>query len=106
MEGLTTLIPLILIIAVFYFFMIRPESKKKKQAAEMRANLKVGDMITTIGGVIGTVCAVKEDTIVIETGADRVRIEFTKWAVSTVGAQTTENAPAKQEKKEKEKEKK
>ena len=101
MDGLTTLIPLILIIAVFYFFMIRPENKKKKQAAEMRANLKVGDMITTIGGVIGTVCAVKEDTIVIETGADRVRIEFTKWAVSTVGAQTTENAPAKQEKKEK-----
>ena len=101
MEGLTTLIPLILIIAVFYFFMIRPENKKKKKAAEMRANLKVGDMITTIGGVIGTVCAVKEETIVIETGADRVRIEFTKWAISTVGAQTTENAPAKQEKKEK-----
>ncbi len=101
MDGLTTLIPLILIIAVFYFFMIRPENKKKKKAAEMRANLKVGDMITTIGGVIGTVCAVKDDTIVIETGADRVRIEFTKWAISTVGAQTTENAPAKQEKKEK-----
>lgn len=101
MEGLTTLIPLILIIAVFYFFMIRPENKKKKQAAEMRNNLKVGDVITTIGGVIGTVCAVKDETIVIETGADRVRIEFTKWAISTVGAQTTENAPAKQEKKEK-----
>lgn len=95
------IIPLILIIAVFYFFMIRPENKKKKKAAEMRANLKVGDMITTIGGVIGTVCAVKDETIVIETGADRVRIEFTKWAISTVGAQTTENAPAKQEKKEK-----
>jgi preprotein translocase subunit YajC len=90
-----TLIPLILIIAVFYFFMIRPENKKKKKAAEMRANLKVGDMITTIGGVIGTVCAVKEETIVIETGADRVRIEFTKWAISTVGAQTTENGAAK-----------
>jgi preprotein translocase subunit YajC len=94
-ETLMTLIPLVLIIAVFYFFMIRPENKKKKQAAEMRANLKVGDMITTIGGVIGTVCAVKDETIVIETGADRVRIEFTKWAISTVGAQTKENAPAK-----------
>ena len=90
MDGLTTLIPLILIIAVFYFFMIRPENKKKKQAAEMRANLKVGDVITTIGGVIGTICAVKEETIVIETGADRVRIEFTKWAISTVGAQTND----------------
>ncbi len=94
-ETLMTLIPLILIVAVFYFFMIRPENKKKKKAAEMRANLKVGDMITTIGGVIGTVCAVKDETIVIETGADRVRIEFTKWAISTVGAQTNENAAKK-----------
>lgn len=92
MDAVTTLIPLILIIAVFYFFMIRPENKRKKKAAEMRNNLKVGDMITTIGGIIGTVCAVKEDTIVIETGADRVRVEFAKWAVSTVGAQTSENA--------------
>ena len=91
----TTLIPLILIIAVFYFFMIRPENKKKKQAAEMRANLKVGDVITTIGGVIGTVCAVKDETIVIETGADRVRIEFTKWAISTVGAQTSDGTEKK-----------
>lgn len=95
MEGLTTLIPLILIIAVFYFFMIRPENKKKKQAAEMRASLKVGDVITTIGGVIGTICAVKDETIVIETGADRVRIEFTKWAISTVGAQTNDGTSQK-----------
>jgi len=95
MEGLTTLIPLILIIAVFYFFMIRPENKKKKQAAEMRASLKVGDVITTIGGVIGTICAVKDETIVIETGADRVRIEFTKWAISTVGAQTNDGTAQK-----------
>ncbi len=97
----TSIIMLVLIIAVFYFFLIRPENKKKKQAAEMRNSLKVGDVITTIGGIIGTICAVKDETIVIETGADRVRIEFTKWAVSTVGAQTTENAPAKQDKKEK-----
>lgn len=95
MEGLTTLIPLILIIAVFYFFMIRPENKKKKQAAEMRANLKVGDVITTIGGIIGTICAVKDDTLVIETGADRVRIEFAKWAVSTVNAPTASTPAAK-----------
>ena len=95
----TSIIMLVLIIAVFYFFLIRPENKKKKQAAEMRNNLKVGDVITTIGGIIGTVCAVKNETIVIESGADRVRIEFAKWAISTVGTQTTENAAAKQEKK-------
>ena len=90
-----SIIFLVLIIAVFYFFLIRPENKKKKKAAEMRANLKVGDMITTIGGVIGTICAVKDDTLVIETGADRVRIEFTKWAVSTVGAQTSDGTEKK-----------
>ena len=56
----------------------------------MRSELAVGDVITTIGGVVGTICAVKEDTIVIETGADRVRMEFTKWAISGKGAQTSE----------------
>lgn len=93
--DLTMILPLVLIIAVFYFFMIRPENKKKKQAAEMRNNLKVGDVITSIGGIIGTVCAVKDETIVIETGADRVRIEFAKWAISTVGAQTADGTEKK-----------
>ena len=72
----------------------RPESKRKKQAEEMRSSLKVGDVITTIGGVVGTICAVKEQTIVMETGADRVRVEFTKWAISSKGTQSTEEAPA------------
>lgn len=88
------------LIAIFYFLLIRPENKRKKAAAKMRSELAVGDLITTIGGVVGTVCAVKEDTLVLETGADRVRLEFTKWAVSTKGTQATENAePAKDEKK-------
>ena len=81
---------LVILFAFMYFFMIRPENKRKKQAQAMRDSLTVGDEITTIGGIIGTICAVKENTIVIETGADRVRIEFTKWAVSTKGAQTSE----------------
>ena len=87
---LSMLLPFVILIAVFYFLLIRPENKKKKAAAKMRSELAVGDEITTIGGIIGTICAVKENTIVIETGADRVRIEFTKWAVSTKGAQTSE----------------
>ena len=70
--------------------LIRPENKKKKELAKMRSELAVGDEITTIGGIIGTICAVKEESIVIETSADRVRIEFAKWAISTKGAQTTE----------------
>ena len=79
---LSMLIPMVLMIAVLYFLMIRPENKRKKEAEDMRNSLKVGDEITTIGGITGTICAVKEKTIVLETGADRVRIEFTKWAVS------------------------
>ena len=91
MEGASSsIIMLVVLIAVFYFMLIRPENKRKKQAQAMRDSLTVGDEITTIGGIIGTICAVKENTIVIETGADRVRIEFTKWAVSTKGAQTSE----------------
>ena len=96
------IIMIVVMIAVMYFLLIRPENKKKKAAEEMRSSLKVGDVITTIGGVVGTICAVKEQTIVIETGADRVRIEFTKWAVSSKGTQTTEEAiPEKEEKKDK-----
>ena len=80
---ISSLLPFVILIVVFYFLLIRPENKKKKQAAEQRNALKVGDDITTIGGIMGTVCAVKEETFVIETGADRVRIEFAKWALST-----------------------
>ena len=81
---------LVVMLAIFYFMLIRPENKKKKELAKMRSELAVGDEITTIGGILGTMCAVKEESIVIETSADRVRIEFAKWAISTKGAQTTE----------------
>ncbi len=84
------IVPMVLLLAIFYFMLIRPENKKKKEMAKMRSELAVGDEITTIGGIIGTICAVKEESIVIETGADRVRMEFAKWAISTKGAQTTE----------------
>lgn len=97
------IIMIVVMIAVMYFMLIRPENKKKKAAEEMRSSLKVGDTITTIGGIVGTICAVKEQTIVMETGADRVRIEFTKWAISSKGTQSTEEVPVteKEEKKEK-----
>ena len=92
--GLNMILMIVLMVAVFYFLLIRPENKRKKAATKMRSELAVGDVITTIGGVVGTICAVKEDTIVIETSADRVRMEFTKWAVSTKGTQASENATA------------
>lgn len=79
----TTIIMLVVMLGIFYFMLIRPENKRKKEAEEMRSALKNGDKITTIGGIAGTVVDVKEDKFVIETGADRVRIELAKWALST-----------------------
>ncbi len=84
-EGgmLGMFIPMILMFVLLYFLMIRPENKRKKEAEELRSNVRVGDEITTIGGIKGTVVSVKDDKFVIETGADQVRIEFAKWALST-----------------------
>ena len=81
---------LVLMFAMLYFFMIRPENKRKKEAQNLRDSLKVGDVITTIGGIVGTICKVDESTIVIETSADRVRVEFTKWAVSSKNVAPTQ----------------
>ena len=82
--GMTsTIIMLVIMVAVFYFMLIRPENKRKKEAEEQRSSLQVGDKITTIGGITGTVVNVKDEKFVIETGADQVRIEFAKWALST-----------------------
>ncbi len=91
-QNISMIVMLVVMLAVFYFMLIRPENKRKKEAEKMRSELTVGDVITSIGGIIGTICAVKENTIVIESGADRVRIELAKWAVSSKGTQTTENA--------------
>ena len=85
------IIMLILMFAMLYFFMIRPENKRKKEAQQLRDSLTVGDEVTTIGGICGTICAVKEATVVIETGADRVRLEMTKWAISSKSAAAPEN---------------
>lgn len=79
----STLIMLVMMLVVFYFMLIRPENKRKKEAEQMRSAVKVGDKITTIGGICGTVVSVKDDKLVLETGADQVRIEFAKWAMST-----------------------
>lgn len=82
-SMMPTILMLVAMVAVFYFLLIRPENKRKKEAENMRNSLKVGDRITTIGGIVGTVVDLKSDNMVIEVGADRVRIEFAKWALST-----------------------
>ena len=74
-----------LMIAVIYFLMIRPEQRRKKQAAELRDSLQVGDQITTIGGIVGKVVQVQEDFVTFETSEDRVRIKIVKGAVANKG---------------------
>ena len=88
---LTTLLPFVVLIGVFYFLLIRPENKKKKALSEMRNALSVGDEVTTIGGIVGKVVHIKDDLVTIETSEDRVRIQITRWAISTKGTQTTES---------------
>jgi len=79
----STVFMLVMMVAIMYFVMIRPENKRKKEAEEMRAAVKKGDKVVTIGGITGTVVDVKDNKFVLETGADQVRIEFEKWALSS-----------------------
>ena len=78
-----SIILLVLMFGMMYLFMIRPENKRKKEAEQMRSAVKKGDKVVTIGGITGTVVDVKDNKFVLETGADQVRIEFEKWALST-----------------------
>ena len=82
--SLLMFIPLILIFVAMYFFMIRPQKKQEKEANRMRDELTVGDEITTIGGIIGKIVSIKEETLVLETSHDRTRIRILKTAVSRV----------------------
>ena len=90
---MSPVIMMVAMLALMYFMLIRPENKRKKEAEQMRASVRKGDKVTTIGGVIGTVVDVKESSIVIETSADQVRVEFAKWALSS-NETAAENAKA------------
>ena len=101
-----TIVMMVAMLALMYFMLIRPENKRKKEAEEMRASLKAGDNVTTIGGVTGVVVDVKENKFVLETGADRVRIEFAKFALSenhTASARAAEESKKAKEQAAKEK---
>lgn len=77
---------IIMMVALFgamYFFTIRPQKKQQKREQELRDNTQVGDEITTIGGICGKVVAIKDDTVTIETGSDRTKIKFKKFAIGT-----------------------
>ena len=83
-SGYSSIIIFAVIIVAFYFLLIRPEGKRK-QVTQMRSELAVGDEITTIGGITGVVCGIKNDLITIESGEDRVRIQIMRWAISSRG---------------------
>ncbi len=98
-----SIIMLVVMLLIFYFLLIRPENKRKKQAEQMRNSIKKGDKIITIGGVVGRVVQVNADSIVIETSEDRVRVEFKKWAIQSVG--DVDAVPVRNTKKEEKEEK-
>jgi len=75
---------IVVMFVALYFFMIRPQKKQERQVNEMRNNLQVGDEITTIGGIIGKIVSIKEETVMIETGHDRTKIRILKTAVRNV----------------------
>ena len=90
--GFGPIIMLVVMVVAMYFLTIRPQKKKQKEEQQMRDSIQIGDEITTIGGIMGRVVTVKEDSIVIETGADRVKMRFQRWAI-----QTNETANARME---------
>lgn len=80
--SLVVMIPVM--IAVFYFFLYRPQKKQEKETAEMRDSIELGDVVSTVGGIIGVVVRIKDDMLLIESGADRTRIQVQKWAVRNI----------------------
>ena len=78
---LATFIPLILMFVVFYFILIRPQKKREKEVQKMRENIEIADEVVTIGGIIGRIVSIKDDTLVIETGNERSKIRLARWSV-------------------------
>ena len=83
-QAVSTVVILVAMIAIFYFFMYRPQKKQEKEAANMRDSLQVGDEITTIGGIIGKIVSIKDETVLIETSNERNKIRILRTAVRNV----------------------
>jgi len=90
-EMLPSLIIMIVMLLVFYFMLIRPQKKKDKAIKDMLDNLKVSDRICTIGGIYGTVVALKEDTVTIAVGAQKTTLVLARWAIRSVEDAPLEN---------------
>ncbi len=106
-QGVLTIGIWVVVIGVAYFLLIRPQRKKQKAEDELRNNIEIGDDVTTIGGIVGRIIAVRDDdeTIVIETGNDKTRMRFKKWAISSVDTPGKQPVDPKEQKKKAKKEK-
>lgn len=84
------ILPFAVVIVVFYFMLIRPENKRKKSVQKMLSELAPGDEITTRGGIVGKIISIKDDKVVIESGAERSKIQVMKWAILNKGSEASE----------------
>lgn len=80
----TSILVLVVIVITFYFLYLRPQKKRDKEFAKMRDSLKIGDVVITIGGIVGIVTSIKEDVIILETGNDKNKVRIKKWAVKEI----------------------
>mgnify|MGYP000837595681 FL=1 len=99
-SMLATFIPLILMIVIFYFLLIRPQKKRDKEVQKMRENIEIADEVVTIGGIIGRIVSIKDDTVVIETAGDRSKIRLARWSIQQNITATERAAEEQQAKKE------
>jgi len=97
-ESMSTILMLVIFMAIFWFLIIRPQKKKDQQTKAMQDSLGKGDKVTTIGGITGTVLSVKDDNVVIETGSDKTKLTFKKWAIGAVDAKKADKKAEKEAK--------
>ncbi len=90
LMNILSFAPFVVVLIAMYFILIRPQRKKEKAATEMRNSVTVGDTVTSIGGIVGVVISIKDDTVLIETGADKTKLRLKKWALSEVEKLITE----------------
>lgn len=83
-ESLTMILPLVLLVVIMYFLLIRPQKKREKQVTAMRNAVKVGDEVVTIGGIRGKIVKTKDDVLTIQVGSDKSKFEIMRWAISKV----------------------
>lgn len=91
-SGLvSTVVMIVAMVAIFYFLLYRPQKKQEKAVLNMRNSLEVGDEITTIGGIIGAVVSIKDETVMIETGKDKTKIRILRSAIKTIDVKVSDN---------------